>query len=164
MPATHPLAEDGDLAGASQKLETSPGDQTCSEQVPPDLLSRKHVAAVDSQPFRPQGGMASGLPRVGQLLWEAILLGPPIDRGNEAQRTRRSSPPTANLPTHEERVLRMLEEIGEAAPREIAARLGWSRSTTQRVLTVLLESERVERRGTTRATVYRRASGKKEAA
>jgi DNA-binding MarR family transcriptional regulator len=108
--------------------------------------------------------MASGLPRVGQLLWEAILLGPPIDGGNEAQRAGRSSPSAANLPAHEERVLRMLQETGEAAPREIAARLGWSRSTTQRALTALLESKRVERHGTTRSTIYRPVSLRNQAA
>lgn len=106
--------------------------------------------------FSATDGAEPNLSRVGALLWEAILLGPTENRVLDQTA---AIPPSKNPNGHCDQVLQMLQHVGRTAPREVAARLGWSRSTTQRVLTALLAAGRVERLGTTRSISYRLSAG-----
>ena len=165
LPLTLPIPESaGGVGVACVGRDQSPTPESGAAGV--SNTSRSivlHTVATTESP-RLTRGSGFNFGRVGALLWEAILLGPEIPARPGRSAESLSSPPAEDLPDKEEQVLFMLQQAGEAAPREIAARLGWSRSTTQRVLTILLESERVERRGTTRATIYRPAARRTEAA
>lgn len=154
IPAHHSLADGGDLGAAGQAPEIALDLTVCPENGLSQTSPVGQRAIEELQDgILPRSGNVC-LSRVGQLLWEAILLEPPPSNGGELQLPPRPSPDAGVLPSNEDRVLQLLRKLGTAAPREIAARLGWSRSTTQRVLTTLLESKQVERHGTTRSTSY----------
>jgi hypothetical protein len=155
-PATPMLAGDVESvdAGPGHNSGSMPADSVPTDRAPTDQGSQEGIA----------GGVGRW-GRAGALLWEAILSGPELGQAPEEAIPRRLAAGTAGeFRSPEDSILNILGQVGEAAPRELSARLRWSRSKTLRILNVLLEAKRVQRQGTTRSTTYQRSSTGRQAA
>jgi hypothetical protein len=86
---------------------------------------------------------------VGELLWEAIAMSAEVSAARPSEVIVSAAQGAPRMVTE------LLQRVGQASPREIAARLRWSRSKTLRVITAMAKAGDVERDGCTRATTYR---------